>query len=254
MDSFEEWVLRGVGYMFIHLFKTLFWGSKNKSAILTKEKKVRSEELLNFEPLELKFPIVLKQQISCSLMATNSTNNYVAFKVKTTDPKKYCVNPNAQIIPPRSTCSIAVIMQAQKEAPANMQCKDKFLIQSVVAKPGSTAKDITSEMFNKDRAKVEECKLNVMYVAPALLPPQVSQLSEAAIPPRSTATENDNELDITVSRLMEEITAAREQSDILLQQLELLKRKSNKSGGASVDFVCILGVLGVVAGYVAKRT
>jgi len=37
-------------------------------------------------------------------------------------------------------------MQGQKEAPPDMQCKDKFLLQSVVASPGATAKDITPEM------------------------------------------------------------------------------------------------------------
>lgn len=37
-------------------------------------------------------------------------------------------------------------MQAQKEAPTDMQCKDKFLLQSVVVSPGTTAKDITPEM------------------------------------------------------------------------------------------------------------
>lgn len=42
--------------------------------------------------------------------------------------------------------SLAVTMQAQKEAPQDMQCKDKFLLQSVVAPAGATAKDITTEM------------------------------------------------------------------------------------------------------------
>jgi hypothetical protein len=37
-------------------------------------------------------------------------------------------------------------MQAQKEAPPGMQCKDEFLIQSVAAPAGATAKDITSKM------------------------------------------------------------------------------------------------------------
>lgn len=37
-------------------------------------------------------------------------------------------------------------MQAQKEAPADMQCKDKFLLQCVVASPGATPKDVTHEM------------------------------------------------------------------------------------------------------------
>lgn len=42
--------------------------------------------------------------------------------------------------------TLAVTMQAQKEAPPDMQCRDKFLIQSVVAPGGATSKDITPEM------------------------------------------------------------------------------------------------------------
>ncbi|RRT54023.1 hypothetical protein B296_00031678 [Ensete ventricosum] len=66
--------------------------------------------------------------------------------VKTTNPKKYCVRPNTGVVLPRSTCDVAVTMQAQKEAPPDMQCKDKFLLQSVIAENGVTTKDITSEM------------------------------------------------------------------------------------------------------------
>ena len=40
----------------------------------------------------------------------------------------------------------SVTMQAQREMPPDMQCKDKFLLQSAVASPGATTKDITSEM------------------------------------------------------------------------------------------------------------
>lgn len=43
----------------------------------------------------------------------------------------------------------SVTMQAQKEAPADMQCKDKFLLQSAVSSPGTTTKDITQEMVTK---------------------------------------------------------------------------------------------------------
>lgn len=39
-----------------------------------------------------------------------------------------------------------VTMQAQKEAPQDMQCRDKFLLQSAIASPGATAKDITPEI------------------------------------------------------------------------------------------------------------
>jgi len=44
-----------------------------------------------------------------------------------------------------------VTMQAQKEAPPDMQCKDKFLIQSVVATARAAAKDITSKMVTNHK-------------------------------------------------------------------------------------------------------
>ncbi len=39
-------------------------------------------------------------------------------------------------------------MQAQTEAPPDMQCKDKFLLRSVVASPGATAMDVNAEMVS----------------------------------------------------------------------------------------------------------
>lgn len=42
-------------------------------------------------------------------------------------------------------------MQAQKEVPADMQCKDKFLLQCVKVDDGTTAKDINAEMVITNR-------------------------------------------------------------------------------------------------------
>lgn len=150
-------------------------------------------ELLDIEPLELKFPFELKKQISCSLQLSNRTDSYVAFKVKTTNPKKYCVRPNTGVVLPRSACDIIVTMQAQKEAPPDMQCKDKFLLQSVKVNDGVTAKDITAEMFNKELGNVvEECKLRVVYVAPPQPPSPVPEGSEEGSSPRGSVSDNGN--------------------------------------------------------------
>lgn len=42
--------------------------------------------------------------------------------------------------------SHTVTMQAQKSAPSDMQCKDKFLIQSTVVPYGTSEEEITSSM------------------------------------------------------------------------------------------------------------
>ncbi|XP_054809699.1 vesicle-associated protein 1-2-like [Prosopis cineraria] len=238
-----------------------------------------SGELLGVEPVELKFPFELKKQISCSLLLSNKTDNYVAFKVKTTNPKKYCVRPNTGIVLPRSTCDVIVTMQAQKEAPPDMQCKDKFLLQSVKANDGATAKDITAEMFNKEPGNaVEECKLRVLYVSPPQPPSPVPEGSEEGSSPRGSVSENGNvngaefttvtkalfterpdaqeksaEANALISRLTEEKNNAVQLNYKLRQELELLKHEGNKNrGGVSILFVIIIGLLGLIMGYIMK--
>lgn len=43
-------------------------------------------------------------------------------------------------------CAPAVTMQAQTVVPPDLQCKDKFMVQSVVISDSLSAKDITSQM------------------------------------------------------------------------------------------------------------
>ncbi|XP_022770251.1 vesicle-associated protein 1-3-like isoform X2 [Durio zibethinus] len=163
-------------------------------------------DLISIHPTELKFPFELRKQSSCSMQLTNKTDKYVAFKVKTTNPKKYCVRPNSGIVLPGSSCNVTVTMQAQKEAPPDMQCRDKFLIQSVVAPDGATYIDVTSEMFNKEDGQVmDEFRMRVIYI-PANPPSPVPEGSEEGSPPRETVHENGNQNSSfeDVSRSLEE--------------------------------------------------
>ncbi|KAK4344892.1 hypothetical protein RND71_035068 [Anisodus tanguticus] len=271
-------------------------------------------ELLQIEPVELQFPFELKKQISCSMQLTNKSDNYVAFKVKTTNPKKYCVRPNTGIVMPHSASEVIVTMQAQKEAPPDMQCKDKFLLQSVVASPGATAKDITPEMFNKESGNyVEDCKLKVVYVPPQL-PSPVREGSEEGSSPRASVFENgavntsefntisrvyneqqdsSSEADPTlfgcgcgictgsgqpnlgaltipiankyrlighltkalISKLTEEKISVMQQNNKLQQELELLRRERSRSrGGIPTRYVLIIALLGILLGYLLKKT
>ncbi|XLT00726.1 hypothetical protein HN51_050077 [Arachis hypogaea] len=108
-------------------------------------------ELLQIQPPELRFLFELKKQSSCQVHIVNKSDQYVDFKVKTTSPKKYCVRPNLGIIKPKDTCDFTVTMQAQRTEPLDMQCKDKFLIQSTLVPFGTTEDDITSDMVTNLR-------------------------------------------------------------------------------------------------------
>ncbi|XP_009624922.1 vesicle-associated protein 2-2 isoform X2 [Nicotiana tabacum] len=124
-------------------------------------------QLVEIQPHELKFTFEVKKQSSCAVHLANITDQYVAFKVKTTSPKKYCVRPNIGVIKPKSTYDFTVTMQAQRTLPSDMPCKDKFLIQSTVVPFGTNEEEITPSMFNKDNRKsIEECKLRVVLVSP----------------------------------------------------------------------------------------
>ncbi|KAM1051985.1 hypothetical protein ACFX19_034042 [Malus domestica] len=124
-------------------------------------------QLLEIQPKELKFLFELKKQSSCSIRLTNLTNSYVAFKVKTTSPKKYCVVPNVGVVLPKSTSEFSVTMQAPRTGMVDMECKDKFLIQSTIVSSRTTDEDITASMFSKDGGKyIEEKKLRVTLISP----------------------------------------------------------------------------------------
>ncbi|KAL0312897.1 UNVERIFIED_CONTAM: Vesicle-associated protein 1-1 [Sesamum radiatum] len=99
---------------------------------------MRRDKLLNIEPQELRFLFEVRKQASCTIRLNNYSRNPVAFKVMTTNPQKYSVRPNIGIVSPRSSCDVTVTMRAPKEVPPNMECKDKFLIKSVVSSPGAT--------------------------------------------------------------------------------------------------------------------
>lgn len=61
----------------------------------------------------------------------------MGFKVKTTTPRKYVVRPSSGVADPGATVQIQVVMQSQKDFPPDLKnCKDKFLVQTVVLQPG----------------------------------------------------------------------------------------------------------------------
>ncbi|KAJ4844682.1 hypothetical protein Tsubulata_018302 [Turnera subulata] len=90
------------------------------------------------EPEELKSELAeLTQQNRCP-----GSNELV----KTSSVKMYCVRPNVGIIEPKATCNFTVTRQYQTVAPPNLECKDKFLVQSRIVPFGTTGKDITANM------------------------------------------------------------------------------------------------------------
>ncbi|KAJ3997555.1 PapD-like protein [Lentinula boryana] len=107
-----------------------------------------------------------------ALTITNPHAQPVAFKVKTTAPKLYCVRPNSGRIEPGSTAEVSVMLQPLKEEPPlNAKCKDKFLIQSTLMTPDKEQKAlheiwVVPEGDSDDTHKIHQVKLKVVYLPP----------------------------------------------------------------------------------------
>ncbi|KAF9267348.1 VAMP-associated protein [Marasmius fiardii PR-910] len=106
-----------------------------------------------------------------TLTITNPNDQPVAFKVKTTAPKLYCVRPNSGRVEPGQSTEVAVMLQPLKEEPPlNAKCKDKFLIQSTLITPEKAQKPLAEMWSSTDSANeadaVHQQKLKVVYLPP----------------------------------------------------------------------------------------
>ncbi|XVE98714.1 hypothetical protein REPUB_Repub03eG0131700 [Reevesia pubescens] len=62
-----------------------------------------------------------------------------------------------------------VTLQAQREYPPDMQCKDKFLLQSTKVPPTTDVDYVPADSFNRESGKeIEDCKLKVVYISHSL--------------------------------------------------------------------------------------
>ncbi|KAH9846361.1 VAMP-associated protein [Lenzites betulinus] len=106
------------------------------------------------------------QSVKRTLQITNHNAQPVAFKVKTTAPKLYCVRPNSGRVEPGETVEVAVMLQAMKEdLPINTKCKDKFLIQSTVITPEKESFAL-QDIWTGDGDEVHSQKIRVVYLPP----------------------------------------------------------------------------------------
>lgn len=92
----------------------------------------------------------------------------MAFKVKTTAPKIYCVRPNASILEPGASLKVSIILQGfSQPLPEDYKCKDKFLLVSVPC-PGLSdplkVGESWSSLESKNKLQLVSKKLRVSYV------------------------------------------------------------------------------------------
>lgn len=135
---------------------------------------------VEIDPVELGFHRPFTTEVSQTLKIKNLNSSPVAFKVKTTAPKQYCVRPNSGRIESGKEVEVTVLLQAMKvEPPLDAKCRDKFLVQSVAVTPDKEFANISAvwqHVDEADKSSVQEKKIRVVY-----LPPEIS--SGAAVTP-----------------------------------------------------------------------
>ncbi|KAA1085062.1 phosphatidylinositol-binding protein scs2 [Puccinia graminis f. sp. tritici] len=120
-------------------------------------------------PSQLGFQRPLTQLVKRILTVTNPNPQPIAFKVKTTAPKQYCVRPNSGRIEPGERVDVSVLLQPMKEDPEpGAKCRDKFLVQSIIITPEreSTAfPELWSLIEKESKGSIAEHKIRCVYLS-----------------------------------------------------------------------------------------
>ncbi|CAF0725568.1 unnamed protein product [Brachionus calyciflorus] len=77
---------------------------------------------------ELKFKGPFDDYVTVSLWIKNPTEKRIAFKIKTTAPKRYCVKPNSGVLDSQQSMKVNVLLQPFNYDP-NEKNKHKFMVQ-----------------------------------------------------------------------------------------------------------------------------
>ncbi|GER46619.1 ankyrin repeat-containing protein [Striga asiatica] len=105
-------------------------------------------------------------------------NSPLAFKVQTSSPHKFLVNPPSGLVPPLSTATFQVVLKPQPHLPSAFPRSpaDRFLLRTAAApdlapdSPESTRPELLSRWFNSDpHRRTFDVKLRVYFVGPFLI-------------------------------------------------------------------------------------
>ncbi len=214
---------------------------------------------LQVSPTELKFKFELRKNIPVILSLTNPTDEKIAFKVKTTSPKMYCVRPSSGFVEPKSNLQVQVIRQAQKETPALGDTKDKFLVQST--RVASSVAEIVPELFDSTKnSRVSQVKLRVVLTGPPQPPSPVPEGPEDGETTASTRPVGSkggeafgtgvNGNDLAHSQLKNKYERA--EAEKLELRRQLLAQRPGQASGISWWVVLVVAFVAFLSGYLLK--
>jgi hypothetical protein len=124
-------------------------------------------DMIEIEPLELHFSAELNKQVSHMIKLTNYADDYIAFRVSATSRLPFHMVPNKDVIPPRSSCSVTISLEALKKRLGEQHYKAELSVQSARVDEVLTSQDITVDIFKEEPDKVvDTVNLTVSYIFP----------------------------------------------------------------------------------------
>ncbi|SPN97517.1 related to (VAMP)-associated protein [Cephalotrichum gorgonifer] len=158
---------------------------------------------VDIEPSELSFRRPFTQEVQQTLTIRNPNQSPLAFKVKTTAPKQYCVRPNSGRIEPGEDVEVAVLLQAMKaDPPADAKCRDKFLVQAVSISPAQEFSSVQEVLDSADKRMMQERKIRVNWLSAESLLDSVDHTPAISVTPlRPTRSHEDHDATPDVSRV-----------------------------------------------------
>ncbi|CAI4038592.1 hypothetical protein SMKI_05G2030 [Saccharomyces mikatae IFO 1815] len=138
---------------------------------------------VEISPDVLVYKSPLTEQSTEYASISNNSDQTIAFKVKTTAPKFYCVRPNAAVVAPGETVQVQVIFLGLTEEPAaDFKCRDKFLVITLPSPydlNGKAVADVWSDLEAEFKQQAISKKIKVKYlISPDVSAPQNQNIQE----------------------------------------------------------------------------
>jgi hypothetical protein len=132
-----------------------------------------------------------------ALKLSNSGNERLAYKIKTTAPKRYCVKPNSGFLDAHSTANVQVMLQPQAAGQPDDRTKHKFMVQWAAVQ--NNYSDDVENFWKLDLKNytVHDSKLKCIFAdeQPAAVVPNDSYGHRDLDAPSTRATESTSILD-----------------------------------------------------------
>jgi hypothetical protein len=110
-----------------------------------------SDEVIQLDPPELRFPLVPHKKVLSSLKIINVTESYVSFTISNNQANtgKYTGNKAKAVLPPRSTECLKITREVTEDAVKDVQLNDEFLVWYALVDEDIKACDLDIKDYNE---------------------------------------------------------------------------------------------------------